>query len=113
MIIPSLDGQSVSLLGLGDIAVPGLLISFLYRQGFPRARNYFNISLIGYSIGLLITMCVSILWNHPQPALLFLVPSTLLSILLPALLYGDLRLIWNSTDDCEKQLGKFPAIHDV
>ena len=41
MIIPSLDGVTGSILGLGDIAIPGLLISFLYRLAIPRAELYF------------------------------------------------------------------------
>jgi len=41
LIVPSLDGVSGSILGLGDIAIPGLVISFFYRLPIPRAGLYF------------------------------------------------------------------------
>jgi len=42
-------------------------------------------------VGILTTFAVMILWNHPQPALLFLVPACTLSALFCAIILGDLK----------------------
>eukprot|EP00484_Ammonia_sp_Unknown_P025674 CAMPEP_0197033906 /NCGR_PEP_ID=MMETSP1384-20130603/12178_1 /TAXON_ID=29189 /ORGANISM="Ammonia sp." /LENGTH=514 /DNA_ID=CAMNT_0042463769 /DNA_START=56 /DNA_END=1601 /DNA_ORIENTATION=+ len=83
--IPRIDDifHSPMILGLGDIALPGLLVSYLLRYdylskvGISVNNGYFVPSLIGYAIGMLLTDINLILMQHGQPALLFLVPCTL------------------------------------
>jgi len=94
MIVPSFDGESVSLLGLGDIAIPGLLLSFLYRSSLPKSDWYFWLGMTGYVVGLILTMCASMIWNHAQPALLFLVPSTLIPVFALAFYLKETKLLW-------------------
>ena len=69
--------SACSLLGLGDILIPGIFIAFLSRFGFEVANTslYFNVSLIAYSIALL--ACGACLWifHAAQPALLYIVPA--------------------------------------
>lgn len=99
MIIPSFDGVSASMLGLGDIAVPGLLLSFLYRLSLqPKPGSYYWVALAGYATGLVITMAVSLTWRHAQPALLFLVPSTLIPVFLVSWWRGEFRALWDSVE---------------
>ncbi|XP_055327564.1 signal peptide peptidase-like 3 [Paramacrobiotus metropolitanus] len=117
LVFPSIktSGQ-YSMLGLGDIVMPGLLLCFVLRfdahkkqqlrneVGLPgpvssleRVR-YFHCALIGYFLGLLTATVSSELFKAAQPALLYLVPFTLLPLLLMAYLKGDLRRMWNGFD---------------
>lgn len=57
--------------------------------------SYFHCSLIGYFVGLLTATLSSEVFREAQPALLFLVPFTLLPLLIMAYLKGDLHLMWN------------------
>lgn len=102
-----------SMLGLGDIVMPGLLLCFVLRydqhkkiqllqsaeSGIPPINQlnrvtYFHCSLIGYFLGLLTATVSSEVFKAAQPALLYLVPFTLLPLLVMAYLKGDLRRMW-------------------
>ncbi len=62
-------------------------------------KVYFKASLIGYVIGLLITLVVLNIWKHGQPALLYLVPCVLVSLWGTALVMGKLGLMWGYTEE--------------
>lgn len=80
--------------GLGDIVMPGLLLCFVLRydaykksQGLTGSRlTYFHCSLLGYFLGLLTATVSSEVFKAAQPALLYLVPFTLLPLLTMAYL---------------------------
>ncbi|KAJ8363155.1 hypothetical protein SKAU_G00119860 [Synaphobranchus kaupii] len=76
----ALCDRPFSLLGFGDILVPGLLVAYCHRFDIlmQSSQIYF---LAWYGIGLLITFVVLALKEVGQPALLYLVPCTLLSCL--------------------------------
>ena len=57
--------------------------------------SYFHCSLIGYFVGLITATLSSEIFREAQPALLYLVPFTLLPLLTMAYLKGDLSLMWN------------------
>ncbi|KAJ8970507.1 hypothetical protein NQ317_007872 [Molorchus minor] len=88
---------------LGDIVMPGLLLCFVLRydaykksQGLAGSRlTYFHCSLLGYFLGLLTATVSSEVFKAAQPALLYLVPFTLLPLLTMAYLKGDLRRMWS------------------
>ena len=95
------------MLGLGDIVIPGLFIGFLIRFGRYRAlstmlpasrhinKNYRNPyicpSLTAYVFSLSICGACLILFNSAQPALLYIVPSLLLTTFIVGSLKGDLK----------------------
>lgn len=73
------------MLGLGDIVLPGLLLSFgakfdassqsmQYQSHFPR---HWLLLMFGYSLGLGMANVAVYVMNTGQPALLYLVPCTL------------------------------------
>merc|ERR1712187_361434 len=73
--IPALRGDfpgQFKILGLGDIAIPGLLISLLLRhdltEGSSRCAGYFSWGVIGYAMGLASTFLSLYLMQHGQPA---------------------------------------------
>lgn len=88
--------QQFSLLGFGDILIPGLLVSYLH--GFDLIRNtgriYFKTTAPMYGGGLLLTFAGLYYMNSAQPALLYLVPCTLIPPVLIGWLRGELSLLW-------------------
>uniref|UniRef100_A0A914VA88 Signal peptide peptidase-like 3 n=1 Tax=Plectus sambesii TaxID=2011161 RepID=A0A914VA88_9BILA len=103
----------ITMLGLGDIVMPGLLLCFVMRydahkraqfvlDGLPppphisnlQRVSYFHCSLIGYFLGLLTATVSAEVFKAAQPALLYLVPFTLLPLMVMAYLKGDLRRMW-------------------
>ena len=66
------------------------------RSSFP--KPYFAASMIGYLIGLLTTLGVMSVFQHAQPALLYLVPGVLISIWGTALIRGELEEMWNFSE---------------
>lgn len=87
-----------SMLGYGDVALPGLLISFLRRFDMKSRKHgcsgYFVPSVIGYGCGLLGAMVALYEMQIGQPALLYLVPGTLGVTMLLALTRGDVKALW-------------------
>ncbi|KAJ5075012.1 minor histocompatibility antigen h13 [Anaeramoeba ignava] len=152
------SASEFSMLGLGDIVVPGLLISLMIRFDFYLANKnyfqkihrqtseqflverekekekenenenenekenqnenqnqnenekekeknhfynthfsqfYFKVSFISYFIGTLSTILVMLIFQKPQPALLYLVPSTLLGVVFAAIKKGDFSTLYD------------------
>ncbi|KAK7159985.1 hypothetical protein R3I93_007818 [Phoxinus phoxinus] len=86
-----------SILGYGDIIIPGLLVSYCHKfdvwTGNSR-RTYFICSAVAYAVGLVVTFAVMLLSEMGQPALLYLVPCTLLSCTALACARRQLRSFW-------------------
>eukprot|EP01084_Bolivina_argentea_P277759 474340_1 len=110
--------HSPMILGLGDIALPGLLISYLLRYdyinkiGIINIKNnikygYFIVGIIGYAIGMLFTDINLILMQSGQPALLFLVPCTLGTTIIISYKRGHLKQIWNGIS-IQNKINKSP-----
>ncbi|XP_077561236.1 signal peptide peptidase-like 2B [Haemaphysalis longicornis] len=86
-----------SILGLGDILAPGLLISYCHAFDLLAhgRRFYFYIACISYGLGMAATFAALELMRNAQPALLYLVPFTLLPTITAAWCNGELHAIWN------------------
>ncbi|CAL7941077.1 unnamed protein product [Xylocopa violacea] len=96
-----LTASNFAMLGLGDIVLPGIFIALLLRfdNSLSRKTNvYFYSTFFAYFMGLLVTMLIMHLFNHAQPALLYLVPACLGTPLLLALAKGDLRALFSYED---------------
>lgn len=87
------------MLGFGDIALPGLLVSYLRRHDLLSHRRfsegYFGPALVGYFIGLCCAFAAVLIMKMGQPALLYLVPCTLGTTLLLACRAGELHALWD------------------
>uniref|UniRef100_A0A0P4VQW6 PA domain-containing protein n=1 Tax=Scylla olivacea TaxID=85551 RepID=A0A0P4VQW6_SCYOL len=94
--------EDYNLLGFGDILVPGLLIAFAFsfdlQVGTPR-YVYYLVNVIGYGVGLLVTFVALWLLSGAQPALLYLVPFTLIPTMLTALIRGEFKAMWSADSD--------------
>eukprot|EP00931_Biecheleriopsis_adriatica_P023617 TRINITY_DN14879_c0_g1_i1.p1 TRINITY_DN14879_c0_g1~~TRINITY_DN14879_c0_g1_i1.p1 ORF type:complete len:521 (+),score=88.58 TRINITY_DN14879_c0_g1_i1:99-1661(+) len=87
------------LLGFGDIALPGLLVSYLRRHDLQSHRRlcegYFGPALIGYFVGLCVTIVALMIMQMGQPALLYLVPGTLGTTMILSCCRGEMSLLWD------------------
>ncbi|CAD8148513.1 unnamed protein product [Paramecium pentaurelia] len=106
-----------SILGLGDIVVPGIFVGMCLKYDVDRQIEkvkkiseikitYFLWCFVGYAIGIVTTLAVMILSGHAQPALLFLVPGCTLSVLIKAYLDKSLLQFWAYEADPEKPNGQ-------
>ncbi|KAI8065847.1 signal peptide peptidase-domain-containing protein [Gongronella butleri] len=110
---------SFAMLGLGDIVIPGIFVALCLRfdrhqswnkspSGDFRATSfskpYFTACMIAYVLGLATTMGVMHFFKAAQPALLYLSPACILSVLLTALARGELSevLKYVAEEDDEK-----------
>jgi len=107
------DGE-FSLLGLGDIVIPGLFVALLLRFDYVRAglkksgsfpMPYFVVNLISYALGLVTTVGVMVFFKQAQPALLYLVPACLLGSLSVGLARGEFAPLF-AYDEEEKDKKK-------
>ncbi len=71
----------------------------LQAKAFP--KTYFKVGLIGYALGMIVTLLVMQIAGHAQPALLYLVPGVLGALWGAAALKGDINQMWNYTEDKE------------
>ncbi|KAJ0565092.1 putative presenilin/signal peptide peptidase [Helianthus annuus] len=90
-----------SIIGFGDILLPGLLITFSLRYDWLAKKRiragYFLWAMFAYGLGLLITyVALNLMDGHGQPALLYIVPFTLGTFLSLGKKRGELGILWSS-----------------
>ena len=90
--------ESYSMLGFGDILVPGLLVS--YCHGFDLQKGtgvwtYWMLANFCYMVGMVVTFISLFVMHSAQPALLYLVPFTLIPLYILALIKGDFYALWH------------------
>ncbi|XP_048188390.1 signal peptide peptidase-like 2A isoform X2 [Perognathus longimembris pacificus] len=90
----------VSLLGFGDIIVPGLLVAYCRRFDVQTGSSsvYYVSSVIAYAIGMILTFVVLVLMNKGQPALLYLVPCTLITASVVAWRRKEMKKFWKGSN---------------
>ena len=106
----------MSLLGLGDIVIPGLFVSILLRfdgkqakvrgleaeyENFP--KPYFHWNIVFYALGLVATLVVMNVFKAAQPALLYLVPACLSASFISAQLQGNFTALWKYSEEEEEE----------
>lgn len=64
---------------------------------FP--KPYFYASIIGYAAGMVVTLTIMLVFNHGQPALLYLVPGVTGALWMTGLGRGELKEMWGYTED--------------
>ncbi|XBI05628.1 hypothetical protein VPH35_133777 [Triticum aestivum] len=89
-----------SIIGFGDILLPGLVVAFALRYDWAAKKKslrsgYFLWSASAYGTGLLITyVALNLMDGHGQPALLYIVPFTLGTLMSLGWKRGELRNLW-------------------
>lgn len=105
-----------SMLGLGDIVVPTAFTSLCLRfdnhvhykrtqEAFHRLRwiktPYFAAAIASYVAALIATVGANHLSGHGQPALLYIVPSMLVSVFGVGACNGEVGLLWQYSEELE------------
>ncbi|XP_041842146.1 signal peptide peptidase-like 2A isoform X2 [Melanotaenia boesemani] len=96
----NLCGMQFSILGYGDIIVPGLLVAYCSRFDVwinSSKKIYFVSCCIAYLLGMILTFAVMLLSGMGQPALLYLVPFTLITSAVVAGCRGEMKQFWAGT----------------
>jgi signal peptide peptidase-like protein 2B len=89
-----------SLLGLGDMVLPGFFVAFAYRFSLYKKSNvYFLTSVLAYAVGLLLCAGVLAYTHVGQPALLYIVPCLLGTALFVSDRKGDLKDMWEGVPE--------------
>ncbi|KAJ2702426.1 hypothetical protein FB645_004287 [Coemansia sp. IMI 203386] len=126
-LFPADGALKMTMLGLGDIIVPGVFLGlclrfdrhqFLARLGYakdkplPAALNgrrkgfafptpYFNACMAAYVAGLATTISVMHVFKAAQPALLYLSPACILSVVITALTRGELSQVLGYSEESD------------
>ncbi|XP_062922356.1 signal peptide peptidase-like 2A isoform X1 [Mobula hypostoma] len=94
--VATLCGLPFSVLGFGDIIVPGLLVAYCRRFDAQTRSGgiYFILCTLAYAVGMVLTFVVLIVMKMAQPALLYLVPCTLITCTLTAVARKQMKMFW-------------------
>ncbi|XP_054988727.1 signal peptide peptidase-like 2A isoform X2 [Sorex araneus] len=97
--VMSLCSISFSLVGFGDIVVPGLLVAYCRRFDVQNGSSiYYVSSVIAYAVGMIITFVALVLMDKGQPALLYLVPCTLITAAVVAWIRKEMEKFWKGSN---------------
>lgn len=102
----SLCERPYSLLGFGDILLPGLFVAFCHNFDViakTKYKVYFITVSFGYAFGLFITFVALVLMKSGQPALLYLAPSVLITAVIVGLCRKELKELWTGQIDVGKR----------
>ncbi|OAA46987.1 intramembrane protease [Metarhizium rileyi] len=67
--------------------------------GAQFSKTYFYASMVGYALGMVVTLAMLLVFKRGQPALLYLVPGVLGSLVVTALARGEWKDMWKYTED--------------
>ena len=94
-----------SLLGLGDMVLPGFFVTFNYRFGlYKKTKAYYWSSIIAYAIGIGICGAVLAITKVGQPALLYIVPALLGAATIVSLQRKEFKSMWNGIPESHEYL---------
>ena len=92
-----------SVLGLGDVVIPGLFVRFMTKLDSvlkpTSALGYFNSATLAYATGLGLCFGVNEITHAGQPALLYLDPACIGSALICGAFNGQLKEVWNFEEE--------------
>ena len=107
-VVPGQSASDFMMLGLGDMAIPGMFLALVLCFDYRKSRDTINIfelrsskghkyiwyALPGYAIGLVTALAAGVLTHSAQPALLYLVPSTLGPVIVISWIKNELHELW-------------------
>ncbi|KAF5732365.1 signal peptide peptidase-like 1 [Tripterygium wilfordii] len=109
--VPGQSSADFMMLGLGDMAIPAMLLALVLCFDHRKSRDPVNLlelnsskghkyiwyALPGYAIGLIAALAAGVLTHSPQPALLYLVPSTLGPVIVVSWVRKELDELWEGS----------------
>jgi minor histocompatibility antigen H13 len=123
---PAGGASAFSMLGLGDIVIPGIFVAIILRYDAEHSNyhgkaisavsggvsgtkkstaRYFKSAFIGYVIGLATTIAVMNIFQAAQPALLYIVPAVLITTFGHAKMCGEAEKLfhWKEAEEEEEE----------
>lgn len=100
--------QTCSMLGLGDLALPGLFLAFSSRFDHINNTKYLNFLMVCYGIALVMCVGILIIFKYPQPALLYISPMLVLGMLGLAYKRGEVSKVWKGITPSPLMNYEFP-----
>ncbi|URE02753.1 hypothetical protein MUK42_33815 [Musa troglodytarum] len=94
LLFPTSDAaRPFSMLGLGDIVIPGIFVALALRFDVSRGKQirYFSSAFLGYTVGLVLTIVVMNWFQAAQPALLYIVPGVIGFVAAHCLWNGEVK----------------------
>ncbi|KAM7279720.1 hypothetical protein ACFE04_006854 [Oxalis oulophora] len=94
LLFPTRDAaRPFSMLGLGDIVIPGIFVALALRFDVSRGKEsqYFKSAFMGYGFGVILTIVVMNWFQAAQPALLYIVPSVIGFLAAHCIYNGDVK----------------------
>uniref|UniRef100_A0A7C8Z1X1 Uncharacterized protein n=1 Tax=Opuntia streptacantha TaxID=393608 RepID=A0A7C8Z1X1_OPUST len=94
LLFPTADpARPFSMLGLGDIVIPGIFVALALRFDVSRGKEsqYFKSAFCGYTVGLVLTIIVMNWFQAAQPALLYIVPAVIGFLAAHVIWNGDVK----------------------
>jgi len=74
-------------------------MKYLYKTAIECPKHFFIAVNIGYLIAIIATIVVMIVFDHGQPALLYLVPGCIISVLSTTFYKGEFSDLWEYSED--------------
>jgi minor histocompatibility antigen H13 len=74
-------------------------MKYLYKTAIECPKHFFIAVNIGYLIAIVCTIVVMIVFDHGQPALLYLVPGCIISVLGTTVSKGEFSQLWDFSED--------------
>ncbi|XP_031391693.1 signal peptide peptidase-like 1 [Punica granatum] len=113
-VVPGGGTVDYTMLGLGDMAIPAMLLALVLCFDHRKSRDivgllelhsskghkYIWYALPGYAIGLVTALAAGVLTHSPQPALLYLVPSTLGPVVIVSWMRKEFEELWEGIPPC-------------
>lgn len=121
---PKTGKEAMSMLGLGDIILPGLLVALMLRFDYDNAlralkptknkknppvvawdfpQPFFKASVLAYFAAIVVTIYIMMTFQAAQPALLYLSPACVLTPLIVAAAQGKLKALFAFTEEEEEE----------
>lgn len=94
LLFPTADAtRPYSMLGLGDIVIPGIFVALALRFDVSRGKQpqYFTSAFAGYTVGVVLTIIVMNWFQAAQPALLYIVPAVIGFLAAHCIWNGDIK----------------------
>ncbi|CAN8066615.1 unnamed protein product [Agarophyton chilense] len=100
LVFPA-GGKDYAILGLGDIILPEILLTYLLEADLLRSprrapwyKGYFPRALVAYTLALYASFYCNFVFKNAQPALLYIVPALLVTTLIYARSKGEVFALW-------------------
>ncbi|CAA7403257.1 unnamed protein product [Spirodela intermedia] len=106
LLFPTSDAaRPFSMLGLGDIVIPGIFVALALRFDVSRGKDsrYFSSAFLGYTVGLVLTIVVMNWFQAAQPALLYIVPGVIGFVATHSLWKGEVKPLLEYDESKEEE----------